>query len=168
MADLPAPLPLPAPGRVLRRWLVQRQTDIAFCILLLAAGVAHGGKPNRGADRRIGFNVTYITPAVRSVRPEGAFAQLIRGVDAHQNFVMDVHPTLPEPTEAERAAHKEKARGLSKTVMAGADVERFKEVSVERQGLNVAPHVARDSSAYAEFLDDDGAAEERHGDKAKL
>ena len=41
-------------------------------------GIAHGGGPNNGADRRIGFNVTYITPAVRSVRPEGAFAQLVR------------------------------------------------------------------------------------------
>ena len=136
------------------------------------AGCAHGGKPNRGNDRRIGFNVTYITPAVRSVRPEGSFAQLIRGVDTHQHFALDVHPTGPQPTEAERAAHKEKARGLSRTVMAGADVQRFKEVSVERQGLNVAPHVARDSSAYAEFLDDDADAgpkqEHEPGNKARL
>jgi hypothetical protein len=34
-------------------------------------GIAHGGGPNAGADRRIGFNVTYIRPSVRSVRLEG-------------------------------------------------------------------------------------------------
>ena len=66
----------------------------------------------------------------------------------------------PEPTEAERLAHKAKARGLSSTVMAGADLEKFKAVAQERQGRNVAAHVARDSSAYAEFLEPgDGEAE---------
>ena len=37
--------------------------------------------------------------------------------------------------------------------MAGADLEQFRAVAVQRQGRNVAKHVARDSSAYAEFLD---------------
>ena len=56
-------------------------------------GIAHGGGPNEGSDRRIGFNVTYITPDVRSVREEGAFAQLIRGVDDYGHFTHDLHPT---------------------------------------------------------------------------
>ena len=55
-------------------------------------GIAHGGAPNEGDDRRIGFNVTYITPETRSVRPEGAFAQLIRGVDDYGHFTLDLHP----------------------------------------------------------------------------
>ena len=63
-----------------------------------------------------------------------------------------------QPTEAERAAHNAKARGLSSTVMAGADLEQFRAVAAKRQGRNVAKHVARDSSAYAEFLDDPEAA----------
>jgi hypothetical protein len=37
--------------------------------------------------------------------------------------------------------------------MAGADLEQFRAVAAKRQGRNVAKHVARDSSAYAEFLD---------------
>ena len=63
-----------------------------------------------------------------------------------------------EPSAAERAAHNAKARGLSSTVMAGADLEQFRAVAAKRQGRNVAKHVARDSSAYAEFLDDPEAA----------
>ena len=36
----------------------------------------------------------------------------------------------------------------------GADLDRFKAVAKERQSRNVAPHVARDSSAFAEFLEE--------------
>ena len=44
--------------------------------------------------------------------------------------------------------------------MAGADLEQFRAVAEERQGRNVAQHVARDSSAYAEFLDDPSTSQD--------
>lgn len=115
-------------------------------------GVAHGGGPNRGDDRRIGFNVTYVVPRVRSVRPDGAFAQLVRGVDDCAHFNRDRVPTADNPTSEEREAFLRKAAGLSRTVLTGADVERFLAVAEERRSKNVAPHVGRDSSGYADHL----------------
>lgn len=50
--------------------------------------------------------------------------------------------------------------------MAGADLEQFRAVAVQRQGRNVAKHVARDSSAYAEFLDTPKDSSE-HGNGTK-
>jgi non-heme Fe2+,alpha-ketoglutarate-dependent halogenase len=75
-----------------------RKSDIVYDVLqpgqysIHHLGIAHGGSPNEGDDRRIGFNVTYVTPETRSVRPEGAFAQLIRGVDDYGHFTLDLHP----------------------------------------------------------------------------
>ena len=140
-------------------------------------------------------------------------------MDREGHFAHDLHPSSGDPTAEELAAHKQKAQGLSATVMTvrttqqqprpcraptflrlvevwmaessegswstptshvltaclagscwtldvpgsyglwlllwqGADLDRFKAVAKERQSRNVAPHVARDSSAFAEFLEE--------------
>ena len=128
-----------------------------------ALGVAHGGAPNDGADRRIGFNVTYIRPSVRSVRPGGAFAQLVRGVDTHGHMQHDLHPTGPETAEEKLSAFKAKSSGLSRTIMNGADLEKFSAVTKERASLNVAPGVTPGGPGGA-LVDDRDLQEE----KAKL
>lgn len=38
---------------------------------------AHGGGPNRGNDRRIGFNVTYAPMHVKSIREGGAYGEYL-------------------------------------------------------------------------------------------
>ena len=150
------------------------------------------------------------------------FCRSGRGADREGHFAHDLHPSSGDPTAEELAAHKQKAQGLSATVMTvrttephiprreralrflhpilfrsgeisemcgmptphvltacfpgpagrwtphvnvltanlwlllwqGADLDRFKAVAKERQSRNVAPHVARDSSAFAEFLEE--------------
>lgn len=114
---------------------------------------AHGGGPNHGDDRRIGFNVTYCASPVRSVRADGAFGMPIRGqwLGALVDPPMEIDPVpppgdTPDPVNIE--AHGKKTRGTGSTVMSDADMDKFARVSQERVGRNLPPHVtASDASA---------------------
>jgi hypothetical protein len=44
------------------------------------------------------------------VRPDGAFAQLVRGVDTTHNMRHDLHPAGPESADERRAAFEAKVR----------------------------------------------------------
>lgn len=53
----------------------------------------HASMPNRSADRRIGLNVQYLATHVRQVKHENDTAILVRGVDGHRHFGVDVPAT---------------------------------------------------------------------------
>jgi len=55
--------------------------------------VWHGSKPNRSADRRIGFNAQYIAPWVRQVVGDWDSALLVRGEDRYGYFSREVPPS---------------------------------------------------------------------------
>eukprot|EP00937_MAST-01D_sp_MAST-1D-sp2_P000417 g417.t1 len=135
---------------------------------------AHGGKRNRAAGRRIGFNVTFVAPHVRSVRAAGASAMPVRGCGGTAgaggvqwcdefaarelaHWTLDpVPPPLcagasagpdPEPSAAAVAAHRAKNEGLAHSIMEGADLGRFSAVSEKRVGKNLPDHVSADDAA---------------------
>eukprot|EP00729_Bicosta_minor_P003764 gene3764-2994_t len=103
---------------------------------------AHGGGPNEAATRRIGFNATYCAGHVTSVHPGGAFGMPCRGND-FPNHAMQAEAgwsaeAAPDALEVARSA---KMLGLSESIMRDADFERFQEVSEQRVGRNIPPHV---------------------------
>lgn len=102
---------------------------------------AHASKPNKGPGRRIGFNITYVAPHVESIRPDGASAMLVRGSDLHRNFHLEAKPSGDVPTPAEAQAAQEKNEGVSRSLLAGADMEKFVEVSRQRATRNLPAHV---------------------------
>jgi hypothetical protein len=103
---------------------------------------AHGGGPNRGDDRRIGFNVTYAASHVRSVRKGGKFGHLVRGEwDPDTDMTADPAPTSDNPTEAEMKNYRAKQDGTAESIMEGADLDAFTRVSEERVGRNLPKHV---------------------------
>lgn len=102
---------------------------------------AHASKPNGGPGRRIGFNVTFVAPHVKSIRPDGSSAMLVCGVDTHGNFDYDAKPSGDVPTLLEEAAVREKNEGVSRSLLAGADMEKFAAVSSQRSTRNLPPHV---------------------------
>lgn len=108
---------------------------------------AHGGGPNRADDRRIGFNVTYVPPTVRSVRPAGASAMLVRGHDAFGHFAHETAPGAEAvDVHARRRAHAAKVEGVAASIMDGADMGRFEQVSQQRVGRNTPHHVSAASA----------------------
>ena len=64
----------------------------------------HASEPNRSEDRRIGVAVRYITPDVSQVNGDVDSAWLVRGADAHENFVLET-PPVADMDEAARAEH---------------------------------------------------------------
>ena len=65
---------------------------------------------------------------------------LVRGEDKHGLFELDPHPT-GLTSEERQAAHDRKQAGLARSIMDGADIERFAEVSQDRVGKNMPTHV---------------------------
>ena len=55
--------------------------------------LAHGSRPNRSNDRRIGIAIRYVAPHVRQVMVAQDSALLVRGVDEHRHFAPDPVPT---------------------------------------------------------------------------
>jgi non-heme Fe2+,alpha-ketoglutarate-dependent halogenase len=60
----------------------------------------HGSKPNRSADRRIGFAVRYVPTYVRQVVGAKDSAMLVRGVDTYHHF----EPESPPAADLDPAA----------------------------------------------------------------
>ena len=60
----------------------------------------------------------------RSVRPDGAYAMLVRGEDKHGLFELDPHPAGLTDDER-RAAYHRKQAGLARSIMDGADIGPF-------------------------------------------
>src|SRR5262249_51485933 len=54
--------------------------------------LVHGSRPNRSQDRRIGFNVQYITPAVHQVVGKWDSATLVAGEDRLGHFAVEPSP----------------------------------------------------------------------------
>lgn len=52
----------------------------------------HASYANKTKSRRVGVAFRYITPDARQTRVDTDFATLVRGVDAHQNFVAEPTP----------------------------------------------------------------------------
>lgn len=66
----------------------------------------HGSKPNRSADRRIGFTIQpYMKPEMRQVISP-TMAQLVRGQDDHGNFELAPRPTVSMAQEG--LAHRDR------------------------------------------------------------
>jgi hypothetical protein len=129
---------------------------------------AHGGGPNRGGGRRIGFNVTYAAAHVTNTDGGGL---LIRGAgagshgggagaEAEAGAEPTIEPGLPglverapqqgargKPTAAAAAAHSRRNDAMSRAIMDGADMQAFARVSEERRGVNLPPHVSGKSAA---------------------
>lgn len=75
--------------------------------------VVHGSRPNRSADRRIGFNAQYIAPCVRQTVGAWDSATLVRGRDPHGHFAPEPRPESEYEASAvafrEEMARKRKA-----------------------------------------------------------
>jgi len=116
---------------------------------------AHGGGPNKGNDRRIGFNVTYCASHVVNVHRGGCYGQPARGVmPAGSPMQLDPTPLADTPSEANKLAHRRKMEGMSESIMEGSDLARFAAVSEARVGKNLPSHVdaAKASSTAATSL----------------
>ena len=55
--------------------------------------LAHGSRPNRSDDRRIGIAIRYMAPHVRQVGVAEDSALLVRGTDEYRHFAPDQLPT---------------------------------------------------------------------------
>lgn len=69
--------------------------------------VVHDSAPNRSADRRIGFGISYIPAHVRYTGRHRPSASLVRGLDPFGHF--DLEPDPRDLPAAERAAAHERA-----------------------------------------------------------
>lgn len=67
----------------------------------------HASHPNRGADRRIGLAVRYITPEMRQSDGSRTGASLVKGTDTHGHFEV-----LPPPTAGFAAQDMARRRRL--------------------------------------------------------
>jgi len=102
---------------------------------------AHASQPNQGPGRRIGFNITFVAPHVRSIRSCAASAMLVQGMDMHGNWKHEIAPQGDSPTPAEAAAAQAKNEGQAQSLLADVDMTRFKEVQQERSTRNLPSHV---------------------------
>jgi len=66
--------------------------------------LVHSSRPNRGADRRMGFSIAYMAPHVRQTTDLRATAMLMRGADACGHYPLDeLPPVAPDdPATIER------------------------------------------------------------------
>lgn len=71
--------------------------------------VVHDSAPNRSADRRIGFGISYIPVHVRHTGRVPPSATLVRGLDPFGHFDLEPDPRLLAPAERE-AAHERATR----------------------------------------------------------
>ena len=68
----------------------------------------HASMPNNSSDRRIGLNIQYVASHVRQTKHDLDTAMLVRGVDEHQNFGIDVPATTDlDPVAIKRQAELE-------------------------------------------------------------
>jgi non-heme Fe2+,alpha-ketoglutarate-dependent halogenase len=102
---------------------------------------AHASQPNAGPGRRVGFNVTFVAPSVAPIRADGASAMLVRGSDDYGHFNLETPPSADVPTAAEVRAVHEKNEAVSRNLLAGANMDRFIEVSQQRAVRNLPKHV---------------------------
>lgn len=102
---------------------------------------AHASQPNEGPGRRIGFNITFVAPHVSPVRADGASAMLVRGIDPHGHFALETPPSGDAPTDSELRAVRQKNESVSRNLLAGANLEKFVEVSKQRASRNLPAHV---------------------------
>ncbi len=71
--------------------------------------VVHDSAPNRSADRRIGFGISYIPVHVRHTGKRPPSASLVRGLDPFGHFDLEPDPRPLAPAERE-AAHERATR----------------------------------------------------------
>lgn len=77
----------------------------------------HGSGPNTSDDRRIGFAIRYLKPAVQQLDADRDFAQLARGVDMEGNFIHYAPPVRdfsPESLKLYGRIRAEQAKALAK------------------------------------------------------
>ncbi|HEX2135598.1 MAG TPA: phytanoyl-CoA dioxygenase family protein [Microvirga sp.] len=80
----------------------------------------HGSKPNRSADRRIGFAVRYLPTYVRQTVGEKDSALLVRGVDAYGHFEHETPPAA-DLDPAALAHHKAVCERQAQILFRGTD-----------------------------------------------
>ena len=61
--------------------------------------LVHSSRPNRGAERRMGFSIAYMGPHVRQTTELKATAMLMRGEDRYGHYPLDERPpvTVDDP-----------------------------------------------------------------------
>ncbi len=86
--------------------------------------LAHASKPNQSEDRRIGFAVRYIPPAVRQTKLRDC-ATLVRGEDRFGYYDSEPAP-LADCDEAALAAHADATGRLAAALYSGTDKTKFR------------------------------------------
>jgi len=84
--------------------------------------VVHGSKPNRSDQRRIGFNLQFITPEVRQTAIDNDMAMLVRGADTRGHFEAEARP-VADLDPAALALVGEIARRRHKVLFRGAEAD---------------------------------------------
>ena len=84
-------------------------------------------RPNRSADRRIGFAIRYIPTHVRQVIGPRDGAALVRGVDEFHNFEPEPAPDA-DLSPAALAAHRAAAERQAAILYAGTRTTSFENV----------------------------------------
>ncbi len=90
----------------------------------------HGSNPNRSAEPRIGFSISYIPTHVRQFGERRSTALLVRGVDAYGNFDPETAPPAADCDAAATATHE-------------ACVIRYRENAKEKGNVSAARKGAR-------------------------
>jgi len=67
--------------------------------------LVHSSRPNRGADRRMGFSIAYMGPHVRQTTELLATAMLMRGKDSYGHYPLDERAPLSPDDPATVACH---------------------------------------------------------------
>lgn len=86
--------------------------------------LAHGSQPNRSGDRRIGFAIRYISPAVRQLKLRDS-ATLVRGQDRYGNFDPEPAPQA-DLDAAALAAHSDAVNRLVSALYEGTEKSEFR------------------------------------------
>jgi hypothetical protein len=80
----------------------------------------HGSRPNRSSGPRMGFVITYMTPATQMTGPRTG-AMLVRGVDRYGHFEPETVRPAADFDPAGLAAHEEAMRPFSQAIYQGAE-----------------------------------------------
>ena len=88
----------------------------------------HASSPNRSDERRIGFNLQFITPSVRQTAIDDDSAMLVRGHDRFGHFAPETRPRTDFSPEA-IAFVAMVAERRERLLLRGVDVEKMKRLA---------------------------------------
>ena len=92
----------------------------------------HGSHPNRSADRRIGFSLNYVSPAMHNRYGVKPMVRLVRGEDRHGHFELTPPPRgLLDPRDVELLR---KAKAIGETFFYEGTDRRLETDALGRAG----------------------------------